>query len=81
MKNKNVVIFVIFLIISILLLIWGFGLYSLASLPFQDLTLVPEHVLAKQAREVLLGKVMMIVGAVLLVGTIMMKVIRGRKNK
>lgn len=68
--NKKKVIFIILSIVSIIIIFFGFLQYAVSSIPFQDVQYVPASVLAGQAVKILVGKVVMLVGCGLLVGSV-----------
>ena len=52
-------------IISLVVAIFGFGMFCVASIPFQDPQLAPASALVKQNIEIIAGAIMMIGGLVL----------------
>lgn len=77
--KKKTLIFVILIIISIVIIFLGFVWYAAASIPFQDSELVPASAFAKQASDLMVGKIMMLFGVVLLTGSIIWRFIVSKK--
>ena len=75
MKNrKQPLIFIAFIVVGILLFFLGFGRYALASMPFQDPEYVPASALAKQANDILVGKIMMLIGVAMGFGAVIVRI-------
>lgn len=74
--KKKTLIFVLFIIVSIVFIFLGFVWYAGASIPFQDSELVPASAFSKQASDLMVGKIMMLFGGVLLTGSIILYIKR-----
>lgn len=79
--KKNRIIFIVLLVVSILLMLYGFIYFSVSSIPFQDASLAPSSALIKQQVDIVIGIVMMIAGAGLLIGDIIWKKKSSKKSK
>lgn len=80
MKKKDkifVVGLVLIFILSMVIFGLGFGLFAVASIPFQDSQYVTQSALDKQARDILIGEIMMLTGAGLLGVSVMVGGIAG----
>lgn len=64
--KKNSRLFITLLIAAIIIFFLGFVLYSVSSIPFQDPEFVAASIFEKQARDILVGKIVMLIGAALL---------------
>ena len=74
--KKKTLLFVLVLIVSIGLLFLGFVWYAGASTPFQDSELVPASAFSKQVSDLMVAKIMMLLGGVLLTGSIIVYIKR-----
>lgn len=77
--KKKTLIFVMLIIVSIVMIFLGFVWNAAASVPFQDSELVSASAFDDQARKLLIGKSMMLIGGVLLTGSIIWRFIVSRK--
>lgn len=77
--KKQTLIFIIFIVIGILLLFLGFGRYALASMPFQDPEYVSANILAKQANDILVGKIMMLLGVAMCFGSVIVRIVQKKR--
>lgn len=77
--KKRTLIFAMLIIISIVIIFLGFVWYAAASIPFQDSELVPASAFDDQARKLLIGKSMRLIGVVLLTGSIIWRFIVSKK--
>lgn len=74
--KKKTLIFVLFIIVSIVFIFLGFVWYAGASIPFQDSELVPASAFSKRASALMAAKIMMLSGGVLLTGSIILYIKR-----
>lgn len=79
MKKKPWILITLLIAATIIFLL-GFGLYSVSSLPFQDPELISGSILEKQARDIIVGKIVMLIGATLLFGTIIWQFFVSRRR-
>ena len=77
--KKKTLIFAMPIVASIVIIFLGFVWYATTSIPFQDSELVPASAFDDQARKLLIGKSMMLIGVVLLTGSIIWRFIVNRK--
>lgn len=79
--RKNTIIFVLVIIAACITVFIGFVWYATASIPFQDPEFVPASAFEKQAKDLLVGKIMMLIGAVVLIYSIFWRLIISRRIK
>lgn len=77
--NKKKVLFIILAVISVFVFIFGFLYFSVVSIPFQDPQYVPDNAIVRQAAEILVGKVAMLAGVGLFIGSVIGATVTGKK--
>lgn len=80
-RNNKIVLFILLIVIALFVLIIGFGQWTIASIPFQNPEYVSESALYKQTIKIIIGIIMMIVGAITLIGSIIGIVVTKNKNE
>lgn len=80
MKSKNW-IFVLLIVIGVVLAFFGFVMYAVSSIPYQDVNLVPDIVLMRQQVKIISGLIMMLGGSLTSVISIISLVISKKRNK
>lgn len=80
-RNNKIVLFILLIVIALFVLIIGFGQWAIASIPFQDPEYVSESALYKQTIKIIIGIIMMIVGAITLIGSIIGMAVTKNKNE
>lgn len=78
--KKKTLLFILILVAAIVIFLLGFGRYAGASIPFQDQEMVPVGVLEKQANDLRIGKILMMLGGVLFFGDVLVRILIRRKK-
>lgn len=80
MKSKNW-IFVLLIVIGVIFAFFGFVMYAVSSIPFQDIEQVPDMALMRQQVKIISGLIMMLGGSLTSVISIISLVISKKRNK
>ncbi len=72
---KKVIIFIVLIMVAFAMIFIGFGAYAVASMPFQDSQLVPADILEKQARDMLMGEIVILMGIAVFFGTVIAAIV------
>lgn len=77
--KKNTAKFVLLIFTALVIIFIGLVRYASASLPIQDSEFAPASVLIKQNRDILIGKVLILIGMVIFAGSIIWRFIEKDK--
>ncbi len=79
--KKKITWFIVLLIVGIIVFFLGFIRFAVSSIPFQDPQYVPDSVIVKQMATIFVGKLVMLLGAAMSLGSIAGIVILGKKKE
>lgn len=77
--KKHTAKFVLLIFTALVIIFIGLVRYASASLPIQDPEFAPASVLIKQNRDILIGKVLILIGMVIFAGSIIWRFIEKDK--